>query len=734
MRTRARGHHALLALALVLGAGAAHADPFFVDATSTSFPPQPCGPGANTGCYTNFLVLADVTGDAVPDVFFANGGDYYVAGKAEPSVVYQGKGAGIFEDVSQSWLAGASSRLRQVAIADVDGDGLLDVYQPGGYGMDPDKLFVQGPAGTFTDRASTLLPAALASRAGAAHFGDVDNDGDLDLVVTDWGDNPSSWMGKSPLPALLHLYLNDGKGHFTAAPDTAIPAGPDGKTGNTPIDVDFVDVNGDLALDIVLDNRNGLSRLLINDGKGTFVDAPFPPKKGPYSYNIEACDIDADGDLDLLIDNAAAQTGHSTQVLINDGMGTFSDESARITGEPKSDDNIVKCADVDGDGAYDLVVGSLSWTSEKLLRNDGTGHFVFVADAIPKITDPTLGLDVADVDGDGLLDFVTGQGESTPRLNRVYKGAGASQPDTHPPVLRKIEVPTAMAGMPIPMRVAVSDSHTSEVGQQVREVVLTYTIKDKPQKVNAAFMGGDIFRGVIPPQPGGTMLTIVVSSKDAAGNVAKSDPIDVMVSGMGGVGGSGGAGGDSAAAGAAGASAGAAGTGDAVGGASAGTGAAGAGGSVGGAPATPPASSDSSSGCGCSIPAASSVGPWGLLALLGLAGLRRRRRLQPSLEERDQLGALLGRDLERRQIGVGVGNGEPEAGPSALRVEVDHLAEGAERAVVEIRRGLRDVPQRRHLEEPLVGLEARHREATRIAVEHGEPRLLRDPDARQLGA
>ena len=702
MRTRPRF---LLAFAVALSAATAHADPYFVDATSTSFPPQPCGPGSSTGCYTNFLVLADVTGDALPDVFFANGGGYYVAGKAEPSVAYQGKGAGIFEETSQSWFAGATSRLRQVAVADVDGDGLLDVYLPGGYGMDPDRLFVQGPAGTFTDRASTLLPAALASRAGAAHFGDVDNDGDLDLVVTDWGDNPSSWMGKSPLPALLHLFLNDGKGVFTAAPDTAIPASPDGKTGNTPIDVDFVDVNGDFALDIVLDNRNGLSRLLINDGKGTFVDAAFPPKKGPYSYNIEACDIDADGDLDLLIDNAAANTGHSTQVLINDGMGTFSDESSRIVGEPNSDDNIVKCADVDGDGAYDLIVASLSNTSEKLLKNDGTAHFTFVADAIPKITDPTLGLDVADIDGDGLLDFVTGQGESTPRLNRVYMGSGASKPDTHAPVLRKIEVPTAMAGMPIPMRVAVTDSHTSEVGQHVREVVLTYTVNasDKPQKVNAVFVGGDFFRGVIPPQVGGSTLSIVVSAKDAAGNVAKSDPIPVMVTGMGGVGGAGGGGGaggssDGGAAGTTAGTAGAAGTGDAAGGATAGAsgaGTAGAGGSVGGAPSATPPSSDSS-GCGCSIPGSASVAPWGLIAALGVLVARRRRKglrqsSQRSFEEREKLRAFLGRQLERREIGVHVRHVQAEPGAAALRVEVDDLAQRPERSVVEIRRSPRNV-------------------------------------------
>jgi hypothetical protein len=70
-----------------------------------------------------------------------------------------------------------------LVLAHLEGDGDLDVYMPGGYGLDADKLFRQTSPGAFVDEAAARLPNGLTSRAGAAHFGDVDGDGD-------WGDAP----------------------------------------------------------------------------------------------------------------------------------------------------------------------------------------------------------------------------------------------------------------------------------------------------------------------------------------------------------------------------------------------------------------------------------------------------------------------------------------------------------------------------------------------------------------
>ena len=566
---------------------------FFTEITSTSFPsPQPCRDpetGAGEGCYTNWLVLSDIDRDGDLDVLFANGGGYYRADNAEPSIIYLNDGRGAFRDVTESAFGGAMSRLRQVAVADVDGDGDLDIYQPGGYGLDLDKLWIQTSQGVFQDQAETRLPAGLMSRAGAAHFGDLDGDGDLDLVVGDWGNAGTSAVSR------LVLYTNDGTGKFRrtfvqqeaglGTDDDIFPPGivfanaPSGQPplyfGRRPIDIDLADIDGDFDLDILVNHRDGQSRIFLNDGNARFTDgtnwgyetvtttvenedgttttttsytvtANYPPKNGPYAYNQELCDIDGDGDLDLLVDNSGGRNnGNLTQISLNDGTGKFIDETAtRIFGEPGSDDNAVKCVDVNNDGHMDMIVASLRSSSEKLLLNDGTDHFDFVEDAFPVGRDPSLGIDVADVDGDGVFDVITGQGESNPKLNRIFRGVGGSLRDTRPPKFRDIQAPIPVPGEPIVFLMAVTDSVTSETGEHVKEVAVNYSSAAGSGKARAAFIGGDLFRVSVPAVPGGTVITLTPTATDRAGNVGTAPEMVFTVGTAGGEGeGEGGAGG-----------------------------------------------------------------------------------------------------------------------------------------------------------------------------------------------
>jgi hypothetical protein len=502
----------------------------FTETTATALRDQPCGNGIERGCYSNYAVIADLNNDGNFDLVFANGGNHFVPGTPEPQAVYFGDGSGSFNDASAAFAGMADSIVRQVAVADFDNDEKLDVFFPGGYGRNDDQLFMQMGTGTFQNQTDRLA-GETRSRAGAVHAGDIDNDGDMDLVVADWGDQPNAG-GHTPVsPVTVRISVNDGHGHFTAGPVLAAPG------GSSATDIDLHDVNGDFSLDIVLTNRNGQSRLYANDGFGHFEDVTeskaFPPKRGPFTFNAELCDVNGDGSLDLAFDGGASfVSGHSTQLLINDGTGKFTDESERLVGEPQSDDNQVKCVDLDGDDDFDLVVASLSNPTEKIFRNiDGKGHFQLVDGVLPRLSDPTLSLDFGDFDNDGKVDMMTAQGESRgqPWLNRIFKNT-SNTVDHRKPIFRSVEKPRASANQPTIVRLAVSDVHTSETGQHVKSVSVGVTIGGHPQEIPAHFMGGDIFRAIVPPQPAGTTVEITAHAVDRMGNEATGAPFSVTVS------------------------------------------------------------------------------------------------------------------------------------------------------------------------------------------------------------
>ena len=439
------------------------ADPLFVDAPAWAPAAQGCV-DTTAGCYSNQTTLVDVDGDGRLDALFANGGGYYVPGDAEPIGAWRNTGTAF---VLADWFGAHTGRHRQLAVGDLDGDGDLDVVAPDAWAMQPDAVFLNDGAGGFVEVGATWL--GTSSRAGAARLGDVDDDGDLDLFVSDWGDAPPNSVGVG------HLYRNDGD---RFVPVEGIPADLS-DIGTGPIDSDFVDIDGDWDLDLLLASRQGDSLLLRNDGAGVYTnaDVELPVQKGPYVYGPDACDLDGDGDLDLWLDNGANRD-LDEQLLLNDGTGSFDDATVQVKGNLGADDNEVQCADVDGDGDFDAIVASLS-DEERVLINDGAATFDLLEGAFTPMGDATLGLDLGDLDGDGRFDAVTGQGEGGSFLNRVYLGVGVAV-DARGPVFRASRRGDGWVD------VAISDAFTTDVGPRV-----TVSAEDGAVGV---WRGGDLFR------------------------------------------------------------------------------------------------------------------------------------------------------------------------------------------------------------------------------------------------
>lgn len=497
-----------------LASATAHAGGALFDSPDSL--PNACGGG--DGCWTNYLRVTDLDGDDQLDIVTVNMQGLFEVGAAEPLAIYRNDPAGTFDNVSLEAIGGHEGQHRQVAIADFDGDGLVDIFAPQAAGGGDDSLFVNAGDGTFTETS-----VALGSSAGAARPGDVDNDGDLDLLLTD--NYPDT---DAPVSPVAHVYINDGGGGFTES----AAAVPDMLAGIQPIDVDLLDADGDFVLDVLIDTHEGVLGLWLGDGSGGFTDASSQVAGTEnLHYGPGVCDVDGDGDLDFWVDNATA--GRDEQLQINDGAGNFTDETAaRVMGnDAGDDDNGVVCVDIDYDGDFDAIVVSL-FTAHRYLENDGTGNFTEVVGAVPGSGYSALWVEAGDVDGDGRLDLVGGAGESG-TIDRVHLGSAAQAVDARPPGFRAVEqLADIAADAAALVRFAVTDNVVTDEGPRLSRAFVRVAVDGgDPVEVEAGFSGGDLFRAELPGQADGASVEYTVCAVDRAGNEGCADPLVYQVGG-----------------------------------------------------------------------------------------------------------------------------------------------------------------------------------------------------------
>ncbi|MDE0484062.1 MAG: CRTAC1 family protein [Candidatus Poribacteria bacterium] len=320
---------------------------------------------------------------------------------------------------------------RGVALFDYDNDGDLDIYFVNGCDLPgatspipPKNILYRNDDGKYIDVTANAFVGDTGYGLGCC-VGDYNNDGFVDLYVTNYGKNV--------------LYQNNGDGSFTDVTEKA-GVGSDRLSSGCA----FLDYDADGYLDLYVVNyvqfdtgtnpecmRQGIpvyctpealngeaDRLYHNNGNGTFTDVTqkagitAPPGKG---LGVVCGDVDNDGDVDIFVANDTTPN----LLYLNDGDGTFT-EDALFAGVALSEEGRAysgmgaNLGDFNNDGFLDIVITNFQDQVNSIYQNAKNGFFndVSFATGIGEKSLPYLawGVDFVDFDNDGWLDLFVANG------------------------------------------------------------------------------------------------------------------------------------------------------------------------------------------------------------------------------------------------------------------------------------------------------------------------------------
>ncbi|OUJ71096.1 hypothetical protein BXP70_22530 [Hymenobacter crusticola] len=332
--------------------------------------------------------VADVT---VGDIDGDGDLDLLTSGRGSPSLinVRLNDGRGNFTGTQQVSLPGYDAALA-LALGDVDGDGDLDLLASGSALVS--TRFNNG-TGTFSTTGPDLYVSIGNGSGGRIALGDVDGDGDLDVLTTNVGDNTlvnGAYQGR------VNVCLNDGAGTFSRTQQVLVGYGPQ------DLALGDADNDGDLDLFTPSNSVNTVS-VRLNNGLGTFSGTQEVPVVQTPNH-VRVGDLDGDGDLDLLATNDSYQN-NTVSIRLNDGNGTF---SGRLETPINLDPAGLSLGDVDGDGDLDLLTTSTNSRTVSVRLNNGSASFSGFQEVAVDISPyaNTNPIRLGDLDNDGDLDLI----------------------------------------------------------------------------------------------------------------------------------------------------------------------------------------------------------------------------------------------------------------------------------------------------------------------------------------
>jgi hypothetical protein len=530
---------------------------------------NPTGPGIASS--TENVDFGDVDLDGDWDAVFADGGD---TGNDQNRIWInrgglQGGPLGAFLDETDSRMPQILDDSRDIEFVDFDNDSDIDIYvsntaqlsnqgnkwwtntggkQTGQLGFYRDEtaqrwVGLGGPGSSIPP--GLVLPGnTFIDWSCDCDFGDLDNDGDVDLVHSSYG---GAFGGNVP----TRLFLNNGDGQFTEfnpsgfqlainnisngqpaiwaegtqQANTTNSTGLQADVASSALDIDVSDMDGDFDLDILHGARQENPRLFKNrleENGGTVLGfrdvtaASFPPNwsTGSDNYEQEVGDFDGDGDIDIYGLN---WPGLSDSLLRNNGSMVFT--QIQVLPGSGADDNEGDFLDYDRDGDLDLFVANFSG-GDKLYRNDGTGTMA-LQQTMPGGA-PSLDADCVDFDGDGDVDIIVAEDQFT--ANQTFKNT-LQVVDIHAPYIPRTENPgnQTAAAAKLPVRAQVYDNESYYVTWYNPTTVSLVVDGFNLPAIKAMSSQGQIFRAELPGNLVGS-VSATWSSTDKYGNTGNATP------------------------------------------------------------------------------------------------------------------------------------------------------------------------------------------------------------------
>jgi MYXO-CTERM domain-containing protein len=453
---------------------------------------------------------ADLDGDGFIDLVFANTGGTLngAMASAQQQQAFKNDGAGNFTDISAEVFNGVEYTGRAVKIRDIDYDGDNDIIL-GTTWIEQSQLFINDN-GNFVNETDPALPMRKAS-VGDLEVGDVDDDGDLDLVLTNWGENAreDDVVNAGSAGGVTLLWSQDGdpeygdKGSaiFVDVTDPQMPV----LDMRMAWELEFIDMNNDYQIDILTvckwctPDKSLFLFMNDKDNPGNFTNTPISNVQSGNQLNADGNDVEViDLNGDKFLDVVVLHDGFNARnrVITNDGAGGFvpADMFWPALENPKSQDSMLGFYDYDSDSDPDLVIGAfktadvMNASPDRLMINE-VGVFKQYDTGMPgplknqaleemsKASAGSCAIVLADLTGDHKLDVAMGSYDNAFE-KYVYFATDEVAPDTAAPIIGIFQTAEDIGGFQYPgketVRLRVHDNKSPLMLHDFRDDGLPY--------------------------------------------------------------------------------------------------------------------------------------------------------------------------------------------------------------------------------------------------------------------